>query len=267
MKVKVFSSQGEKGSVELPAQFNEPVRAEVIKRAVLALQSHKRQPYGADPLAGKRFSVKLSRRRRDYKGSYGKGISRVPRKTLSRNGSQMYWVGAFAPGTVGGRRAHPPKIEKVWSQKVNDKERKLAIRSALSASVLKDWVVKRGHVLPPTYPFIISNEAEELQKTKDVKSLLEKFGFEKELERTTEKKIRAGKGKNRGRPYNKKTGILLVVSQKCPLSSSARNIPGVDVVPVNAINAELLAPGTIPGRLTLYTQKAIERIQKENLFK
>ena len=132
----------------------------MIKRAVHALQSHKRQPYGASPTAGKRASAKLSRRRRNYKTSYGIGISRVPRKILSRHGTRMHWVGAFAPGMVGGRRAHPPKAEKCFSLKINQKERIKAIRSAISATIIRDIVSNRGHILPSIYPIVIETEFE-----------------------------------------------------------------------------------------------------------
>ena len=40
----------------------------------------------------------------------------------------------------------------------------------------------------------------------------------------------------------------------------ARNHAGVDVVEVNNVNAELLAPGTHAGRLTIYTKSAIEKL-------
>lgn len=256
----------EKGTKKLPAQFEEPVRKDLIARAVQAIQSHKRQQYGADPMAGKKQAVKLSRRRREYKGAYGKGISRVPRKTLWRRGTQMYWVGAFAPGTVGGRRAHPPKAEKIWSLKINDKERKKAIRSAISATLKKELAAKRGHIIPEKYPFIISSEAEKINKTKDAQKMLAELGFELELERTSQKKIRAGKGKNRGRPYQKKKGILIIVGEKCNLLNSAKNIEGVDVAEIKKINAELLAPGTHPGRLSLFTENAINTLEKERLF-
>ena len=113
MKLAVYNLNNEKvKEINLPRQFNEQPRPDLVRRAVLAVQSHKRQPYGAKPEAGKRASAVLSRRRRDYRGSYGLGISRVPRKILSRGGTRMNWVGAFAPGTVGGRRAHPPKAGK-----------------------------------------------------------------------------------------------------------------------------------------------------------
>lgn len=267
MKVAVKNiSNTETGQVTLPKQFNQDYRPDLIVRAVLSLQSRARQAYGADPEAGKRASAELSRRRRKYRGSYGFGISRVPRKILSRRGTRMYWVGAFAPGTVGGRRAHPPTAEKKWEQKINKKENRKAICSALSATMDKEMVSARGHKVPKDFPFIISDEFEALKKTAEVKKALLALGLEAELKRAEEKKIRAGKGTMRGRPYKKKKGPLMVVSKDSTLIKAAANIPGVEVVVADKLNAELLAPGTHSGRLTLYTESAIARFDKEKLF-
>jgi large subunit ribosomal protein L4e len=267
MELKIISTDGkETGKVKLPSQFAEPLRQGLISRVALALQSHIRQPYGADPRAGKKASARLSRRRRKYKGAYGKGISRVPRKTMLRRGTQFQWVGAFAPGTVGGRRAHPPVVEKILAQKINDKERKKALRSALAATVSADAVKARGHDAPAGYPFVADNKFEEMKETGKVEEILNKLGFGNELERTSERKIRAGKGKSRGRKYKSKKGILIVVSGKCNLALSAKNIPGIDVAEARNLNVNLLAPGGMPGRLTLFTQGAIEKIDKEKLF-
>ena len=254
------------GEMKLPEQFDEDLRPDLIHRTVLAIQSHKRRPYAASPLAGKRASAKLSRRRRDYRGSYGFGISRVPRKIMSRRGTRMNWVGAFAPGTVGGRRAHPPKAEKIWWKKINEKERLKAIRSAISTTTSKEVVMQRGHLIPDNFPFILDEKFESLQKTKEVIQALVKLGLDKELARVEEKKIRAGKGKSRGRKYIRKKGPLIVVSNSNKLVRGAFNIPGVDVIDVRKLNAELLAPGGKPGRLTLWTTSAIETIKKEKLF-
>ncbi len=259
-------TNAEEGKKRLPAQFSEPVRPDLIKRAVEAIRSHDRQPYSSDPRAGKKASAKLSRRRRKYRGGYGHGMSRVPRKILSRNGTQMYWVAAFAPGTVGGRRAHPPVASKDWEQKINDKERKKAIRSALAASVDKKLVLEHGHAVPKEYPFIISNAFEALTKTKEVSEAMTKLGLEQELLRSERKKIRSGKGKVRGRKYRTAAGPLIVVSGDCKLIKSAKNIGGFDVVDVTKLNAALLAPGAVPGRLTLFTVNAVEKIAKEKLF-
>lgn len=257
----------EAGNRNLPSQFNEEIRPDLIKRAFLALVSHKRQPYGAKPEAGKRASAKLSRRRRNYRGAYGYGISRVPRKILSRSGTRFSWVGAFAPGTVGGRRAHPPKASKIFLQKINKKERRKAIRSAIAATISKEAVKERGHLAPENYPFIINEKIESLKTTKEAKAVLERLGLKKELERAAKKSIRAGKGKLRGRKYKKRKGPLIVVSKPCSLMKAADNIPGIDIWEVKNINVELLAPGAVPGRLTLWSNKAIETLENENLFR
>ncbi|RMF07218.1 50S ribosomal protein L4 [Candidatus Woesearchaeota archaeon] len=267
MKIKVLTLENkEKGERELPKQFREVVRPDLIRRAVLAIQSHKRQPYGADPEAGMKVSAELSRRRRNYRGSYGIGISRVPRKILSRQGRRMNWVGALAPGTVGGRRAHPPKSEKVWDQKINNKERRKAILSALAATVNVDYVRARGHKVPDSYPFAVDDSIIDVKKTADVSKVLGALGLGEELERTKERKVRAGIGKMRGRRYKKKTGPLIVVPKECDLMKSARNIPGLEVARVDKLNAELLAPGAQPGRLVIFTEGALDRMEKENLF-
>ncbi|MBI2574634.1 50S ribosomal protein L4 [Candidatus Woesearchaeota archaeon] len=267
MKLSIMGlDKTEKGSIELPQQFSEPVNRDLIKRAVLALQANKRQPYGAKPTAGKRQSAKISRRRRNYKGSYGMGISRVPRKTMSRSGRRFMWMGAFAPGTVGGRRAHPPKAEKIWAQKINKQENRKAIRSAIAATLNKELVAARGHKAPEAYPFVLGSGAETIQKTKEAAKALAGIGFEDELIRASKKTIRAGKGKMRGRRYVTKKGLLLVVAKSCELMKAARNLPGIEIVEVNRLNAELLAPGTAPGRMTLFTESAIERLGKERLF-
>ncbi len=266
MKINLVNLEGKKvKEVNLPTQFNEEFHPNLIWRAVLTIQSNKRQAIGTDPEAGKKAAAKLSRRRRDYKTSYGHGMSRVPRKVMWKRGSQFGFVGANAPGTTGGRRAHPPKAIKDLSKKINKKENRKAIRSALSAVMNNSIVIKRNHRIPNIYPFIIDNNFESLNKTKDVLSVLNNLGLKDELLRIT-RKIRAGKGKSRGRKYRTGVGPLFVVSDKCNVMNAAKNILGVDVVKVNSLNAELLAPGTMPGRLTIFTEKAIERLQKENLF-
>jgi len=267
MKLALFDAEKKKsGDKELPVQFSEEYRPDLIRRAVHALQSAARQAYGADPEAGKKHSSRVSKRRRDWRGSYGFGISRVNRKILSHRGTRFGWVGDFSPQTRGGRRAHPPKAIKVLEQKINTKENQKAIRSAMGATVNKELVSARGHKLPSEYPFILSSKVESLDKTKDVTKLLLALGFEKELDRSAEKKVRAGRGKARGRKYQRKKGILIVVGKECPLLKSGQNVPGVDVVQASGLNVSLLAPGTLPGRVTLWTENALEVINKEKLF-
>lgn len=268
MALKILNTaNAEAGSLALPEQFAEEIREDLITRAVLALQAGRRQPYGGYGDAGMRHSTKLSKRRRNYRGSYGFGISRVPRKILSRRGRRMNWVGALAPGTVGGRRAHPPKPVKDWEQKINAKENRKAIRSALSATMHKDLVSERGHKIPEGFPFLVDNDFEQVAKAKDLEVALIKLGFADELDRAGTRKIRAGKGTMRGRKYKTKKSILFIISaDEAPLARAAANLPGCEVVAVHRVNAELLAPGAHPGRLALFTKAAIERLGKERLF-
>ncbi len=268
MKLDILGIEKNKtGEISMPEQFEEELRLDLVQRAVLAVQSHKRQPYAASDEAGKRSSAKLSRRRRDYKGSYGFGISRVPRKIMSRRGTRMNWVGAFAPGTVGGRKAHPPKTEKIWWKKINEKERLKAIRSAISATISKEAVAERGHIIPSNYPFVLDDKFESLDKTSKIMEAFLKLGMGQEMSRARGKSVRAGKGKSRGRKYKTKTGPLIVVSKTDKLAKAAVNIPGIDVVNVKNLNVELLAPGAKPGRLTLWTSSAINILEKEKLFR
>ena len=96
--------------------------------------------------------------------------------------------------------------------------------------------------------------------------LLNKLGLSEELERSSLKRQNTGNARRRGRPFKTRKGPLFVVSKPCALLKSAVNVPGVDVVSVESLNAELLAPGTDYGRLTLYTKSAIETLEKTNMF-
>jgi|SRR3989344_432227 len=264
-KINVYAKDGSKqSSVDLPLVFSERVREDVISRAVLAHYSRERQAFGSSPLAGKKHSVDLSKRRRDYRGVYGHGISRVPRKILSRSGTRFNWVGAFSPGCVGGRNAHPPKAEKIWEQKINKKERRLAIRSAIAATADKTVVAARGHLFKEV-SCVLDDACEALAKTSEVLSLFEVLGFGPELERVAERSIRAGRGTMRGRRYKTKVGPLVVVSKNCPLVKAASGISGVEVVTVDRLHAAALAPGCVPGRLTVWTASAMAKL-KEGLF-
>ncbi len=267
---KLYSIQGtELKSISLPEQFDEEINQDLIKRAVITLQQRSRKRYGAFSMAGKRSASKLSKRRRDYRGSYGKGISRVQRKIMWKRGSQFGWEGAFAPGIRGGRKAHPPKPEKSFSDKINKKERRKAIRSAIAATAVKDLVLTRHKITKTAgiaFPIILESKFESLNRTKQVKELLLKLGLKDELERIGKKKIRAGKGKSRNRKYRISRGPLIIFSNTCPLEKASRNLQGVETSIVENLNAEILAPGSTPGRLTIWSENAIQKMADEKLF-
>jgi large subunit ribosomal protein L4e len=249
---KIFSLEGKPvGKTELPPVFSTTLRPDVIKRAVLAIQSHRRQPQGRDPMAGKRTTA-------ESRGTGG-GISRIPRM---KNPSGR---AAFAPGTVKGRAGHPPTSEKRIVRRVPKKERRLALFSAIAATASKELVAKRGHSIEdvPEIPLVVQDDLEKLKKTKEVEEALVRLGVLSDIYRVRQStKIRAGKGKRRGRRIKHVVGPLLVVTKNQGIFDAARNIPGVDVVTVTNLNAELLAPGIHAGRLTVWTSGAIEKLDE-----
>ena len=258
--VKTYSLKGKAGtSISLPAHFVTPYRPDVIKRAVLGVQSRRRQPHGVDELAGKRNTAKS--------WQTGHGRSRIPRVKGSGTGAAN--KGAFAPGTVGGRVAHPPEARKVIIERVNKKENRLAIRSAIAATANKDRVTTRGHKVSsiPTLPLVVDDKLESLSTTKDFMTVVSALGLDEDLQRAQDGRgIRAGKGKMRGRKMKTPKSFLVVVGTDQGVSLAARNLSGVDIIEVHGLNAELLAPGTHPGRLVLWTKSALERLKNEDLF-
>jgi large subunit ribosomal protein L4e len=247
---KVFNIEGKAaGKIELPPVFATPLRPDVIKRAVLAIQSNRRQPQGRDPMAGKRTSA-------ESRGT-GMGIARLPRR---KGGSGR---AAFAPGTVGGRQGHPPLSEKNIVKKIPKKEKRLALFSAIAATASKEVVASRGHHVKdvPEIPLVVTSDFEGLTKTKEAEAALIRLGVLSEIFRAKESvKVRAGKGKSRGRKMKRAVGPLVVVAENKGIVEAARNVPGVDVVTVANLNVEMLAPGTHPGRLTVWTNSAIEKL-------
>ena len=91
---------------------------------------------------------------------------------------------------------------------------------------------------------------------------LKALGLEKEIERCALKKMRAGRGKSRGRASIRKKGPLIVIGEDKGLAKAASNIPGVDVSTADKLSVSMLAPGTVPGRLAVWTRSAVESIEK-----
>lgn len=253
-KIKIYSLEGETvEEMELPKIFTEEFRPDLIKRAVISSQTARIQPWGTDPMAGKRTTAESF--------GAGRGAAMVPRVKGSRHpaGSK----GAFVPHAVGGRRAHPPRSARIIHEKINKKEKRLAIRSAVAATANQELVEQRGHSIEnvPQIPLVVDDDLSKIKRTSETREILKKLGVMDDVVRAKNgRKIRAGRGKTRGRKYKTPKGPLLVVGEDKGISLGARNHPGVDIVVVDNLNAELLAPGTHPGRLTIYTKSAIEKL-------
>lgn len=262
MKVNVFDLNGNAiEQVELPEVFKTDFRPDLIQRAVLALQSHRKQPFGSDPLAGLRTAVHYHGKRRERFAMINIDRARLPR--IHGSSPHLAYRVRRVPQAVKGRRAHPPKVEKVPYQKINKKENKLALKSALAASANLEIVKQRGHLLRnvKAVPLIVSDDIQSVAKTKEIEKILSNLGLKDELERVKERKVKAGKGKLRGRKYKEKKGPLIVVKGDKSILKAGNNMPGIDVKNVKKISVEDLAPGALAGRLVIFSKSSVEELK------
>jgi len=246
----VYSVKGEvSGTVDVPAAFSTEYRPDVIKKAILAASANKRQPYGPAPGAGMRHSVST--------WGKGRGTARVQRVHDGRKATE-------SPNNVSGRRAHPPVPERVWAQKVNKKELKLARMSALAATGCADCVKARGHQFDDSvsFPVVIDDEFQNITSTSEINEIFDLIGIGYDVDRAKDgTKIRAGRGTMRNRKYRTPVSVLIVVTDReAPVFKGASNLPGVEVETISTLNTSILAPGGDAGRLTVYTKSAFAQI-------
>lgn len=261
MKATVLDITGkEKGKIDLPSCFSTRIREDVVAKVLETKKSQ--QPYGPSLVAGKQSSArgKIRHRRHVWQTHYGRGMSRVPRKVMSRRGTQFNWEAAGVPQAKGGMRTHPPKtISMINAKKINKKEAKMALKSAISATASEKFINKKYERLKSEkikVPFIVEDKLVGLKSKELIKALKEILG-EKVFEIAMRKKgQRPGRGKSRGRKYKKCAGLLIVLGEKEKLKTK-----NFEIINAKNLGVNDLAKGGL-GRLTLYTENAIKYLEK-----
>ncbi len=257
MKASILSTTGSKQEeVELPLVFSTKIRKDLIHQAYINLETHKFQRQGHHLTAG--MDVAAS----SLDPPTGHGQSRVAKMHGGGGGRQGEAGGV---GSVrGGRIIHPPKVEKVIYKKLNKKENKLALSSALAATTSKELTKSRGHIVDglESFPILVSDEIEDISKTKDLITALESLKLLDDVNRLSSRKGRSGKSVLRGRAKKIGKSVLFVVNNKEKLVKSCGSIPGVDCVEAKNLSVLDLAPGAKPIRLTVFSKKALEDLSK-----
>ncbi|MEM2138427.1 MAG: 50S ribosomal protein L4 [Candidatus Anstonellaceae archaeon] len=260
MKAQMFSLDGKMvKEISLPRQFEAEVREDLISRAAISDQTLRYQPKGNDPRAGMETSARYRGRKEDFGSGKNRGTAIRPREVLPKG--RLGKVKRI-PSAVKGRRAHPPHVNKVIVERINKKEYRVALVSAIAATAHKDVVAARGHKLPASakVPFVLDNSFEKVSKTKDAYRALSSL-ISEDLARCENGKIRVGiRARKGGKVYPK--SAIIAVSSDAPILKAARNIAGVDVVKVSDLTVEQLAPGAKAGRLAVYTEAALAEIAK-----
>ena len=237
-------------TMQLPQVFQTPFRPEVIHRAYVNLLSHKFQRQGRYPAAGEMVSAESR--------NTGLGIARLAR--IRGQGFSRAGQAAGVAGVRAGRVAHPPESWKVIRKKINNKERHLALSSAIAATARKDLIVGRGHLVEgiSDFPIIASDSIESITKSRDLLKALLAFGLAKDLSRAN-----TSKGTKKGnRVKNAGTSALIVVRKGSKTSRLANSIPGIDVKDIESLSVLDLAPGSKPIRLTVFSKGSLEYLEK-----
>jgi len=258
MKTQILDINGRKIKEITTTLFEEPIREDVIYKVIEAEKI--KQPYAPQLLAGmaRSASGRIRRKRHSWKGGYGRGMSRVPRKIMWRRGTQFSWVGAIIPSTKGGRRAHPPKgMGKL--KKINKKELNKALFSALTYSnsiteLKKKYSSLRDKEIKDIkFPIIVEDKILKLN-TKDFLKTMKKILKEFYSVAVQEKSKRAGIGKLRGRKYKKNAGALFIISK-----TENIKIKGIEVVKSSELAVSHLADNG--ARLVFFSEKAIKDLE------
>lgn len=253
-KINIYNLDGKTtGSIDVPKIFQIKPRKDLVQKASEISQSNNKQVQGRDKRAGLRNTAEG--------WGTGHGMSRAPR--LKGSGYPTARNVGRVPYAKGGRATHPIKTEHVIKKKINRKTNRQAIISAISASGNIKWVKDRGHEIEmvPEIPLVIDDKVQTIKKTSQIFSILCNLGLKDELAKIKRsKKIRAGKGKRRGRKYKRQRGVLLVIKDDFGIVRALRNILGAEVIKIDKLSIEKLAPGGLPGRLVIWTQSAFTEL-------
>jgi large subunit ribosomal protein L4e len=260
MQAKVVRIDGkESHTIELPSVFETPFRYDVIHKVYVNLLSHSFQRQGRYPMAGEVVSAESR--------NTGLGIARIARargEGFSRAG-QAAGVASIRHGRV----PHPPESWKNIYKKVNNKEKQLALCSAIAATARKDLIERRGHKLSniSSFPIIVSDDIESISKTKDLLNLLRALGLQQELDRVNfSRKARSGTARRRGREGRSAVSAIIVVGgrgdedENKNIRKLSGSVGGVEIKQVKDLSVLDLAPGSKPIRLAIYSENAIKEL-------
>ncbi len=244
MKASVYSIEGKVlKQIDLPKFFESFPRDDLVKRAVLSDESKTYQPKGNYRWAGLETSAKYRGRKEMYGAIKNQGISRLPREVQPKG---RFGRVRRIPSSVKGHRAHPPKPWATIVENMNAKEYANAMMSALAATANRKLVSARSSLeVSASLPIVIEDGFENLDKTQKVAKVMEALKLDTYVAKA------------------KKTGTKapLIISSGGSIIKAASNLAGVDVVSTNDLTVKLLAPGTHMGRITIYTESALKKLE------
>jgi large subunit ribosomal protein L4e len=194
----------------------------------------------------------------------GRAVARIPR--VSGSGTNRSGQGAFGNMCRKGRMFAPLKTWRRWHRKVNLKQKRHAVASALAASAIVPLVLARGHRIQniPNLPLVVDDKVEGIEKTKEAIAFLKRVGAYDDVERVAvARALRPGIGKLRNKRFKIRKGPLFIYSnENANILKAVRNIPGIDICNVHRLNLKQLAPGGHLGRFIIWTESSFKALNK-----
>jgi large subunit ribosomal protein L4e len=253
-QVTVYSADGSEGAtVKLPGVFTAPIRTDVVTFVHTNMAKNRRQAYAISRLSGHQHSAES--------WGTGRAVARIPR--ISGGGTRRSGQGAFGNQCRDGRMFAPTKIWRRWHRRVNKNQRRFATASALAASALPALVEARGHNISGVaqVPLVVDSSIESISSTKKAVELLKTISAMDDVEKAANsRKLRSGIGKIRNRRHVSKRGPLVVYAKNDGVYQAFKNIQGLDLCPVGALNLLQLAPGGHVGRFIVWSKAAFESL-------
>merc|ERR1711937_73239 len=236
----VYNTSGEKsGEASMPAVFRAPIRHDIVNFVHTQLRKNARQATGVKRIAGEQTSAES--------WGTGRAVARIPR--VRGGGTHRSGQAAFGNMCRAGRMFAPLKTWRKWHRMCNVNQRRYATTAAIAATGV------------PEMPLVVDNNVEECKKTKDAVEILKRLGAFEDVKRVyATRRNRAGRGKTRGRKHVQKLGPLVVYKNDNGVVRGFRNIPGVELMNVNAMNILRLAPGGHVGRFVIFTENAFNEL-------
>jgi len=256
--VSVYAQSGDKvvGTSQLPAVFTAPIRSDIVQFVHTNMAKNSRQAYAVNRMSGMKYAA--------HSWGTGRAVARIPR--VSGGGTSVSGRGAFGNMCKGGRMFAPTKIFRRWHRKINLHQKRYAVASALAASALPALLMGRGHKVEniAEVPLVVEDGIQKFEKTKEAVNFLTAVKAIDDINRVNDSKsIRAGRGKIRNRRYTHRRGPMLVLPDSKGVQAF-RNIFGLDIANVTALNLLHLAPGGHLGRFIIWTKGAFEQL--DNIF-
>jgi large subunit ribosomal protein L4e len=252
--VAVYNGTKSTSHVVLPNVLTAPIRPDVVQDVFKNLNKNHRQPYSVSKYAGHQTSAES--------WGTGRAVARIPR--VSGGGTSRSGQGAFGNMCRGGRMFAPTKIWRRWHRRPSVNQRRYALTSALAGSALPALVLARGHRVERVaeVPLVLDVASlANVEKTSAAVALLKSVNaYDDVLKAKNSRTVRGGHGKVRNRRYVQRRGPLVVYNEKSKFVYALRNLPGVELVNVKALNLLQLAPGGHVGRFVVWTKDAFTKL-------